>query len=210
MSKVLVIDGHPETKNESKTEYLLEYFISNYQTKHPDDEIKIINVYSDGTVPPINDQTLDAWEKQKFGRPMTDDDVALLKKHNETVDQFVSYDKYVFANPMYDHFLPAEMKEYLDVVSVPHKTMKYTANGPVGLLGGKKALHIQAAGGFYHTNNGKIERDFGDAYLRDMMHFYGISDVSGAYIEGTDFDPEHAEDFKVAARQQVDDVLTVF
>nr|WP_236412887.1 NAD(P)H-dependent oxidoreductase [Paenibacillus sp. JJ-223] len=33
-------------------------------------------------------------------------------------------------------------KEYTDATSIPGKTFKYTKNGPVSLLSGKKALHI--------------------------------------------------------------------
>ncbi|WP_353989792.1 NAD(P)H-dependent oxidoreductase [Pediococcus argentinicus] len=209
MSKVLVLDGHPKTDNFSHTEYILNYFVDQYKLQHPNDEVKVFNIYADG-VPPINDQTLDAWEKQKYDKPMTESEKALLAEHNQVVDEFVDFDKYVFANPMYDHFLPAEMKEYIDVISVPHKTFKYTAQGPQGLLDGKKAVHIQSAGGFYHTNNGDTNEDFGDAYWRSMMHFYGIEDIDGVYLEGADFNPDKVDEFNALAKETADKVLANF
>lgn len=49
---------------------------------------------------------------------MTDEEKQLLQHHAEWLAEFVSADKYVFINPMYNHFLPAEMKEYLDLTAV--------------------------------------------------------------------------------------------
>ena len=40
------------------------------------------------------------------------------------------------------------MKAYIDSIAVAGKTFKYTEQGPVGLLTDKKALHIQARGGY--------------------------------------------------------------
>ncbi|PNB70901.1 FMN-dependent NADH-azoreductase, partial [Pseudomonas sp. FW305-BF6] len=65
------------------------------------------------------------------------------------VTQFVEADKYVFVTPMWNFSFPPVMKSYIDAVCVAGKTFKYTENGPQGLLGGKKALHIQASGGVY-------------------------------------------------------------
>lgn len=106
---------------------------------------------------------------------------------------------------MYNHFLPAEMKQYLDLTAVAHKTFKYTSNGPVGLLNGKKAIHIQAAGSEYHkggkwgifkflikkalgikSKESSALMDLGDMYLTNMLKFYGVTDIEKLFIEGAD------------------------
>ena len=123
---------------------------------------------------------------------MTGEEKTLLKRHEEWLAEFINADKYVFVNPMYNHFLPAEMKQYLDLTAVAHQTFKYTSKGPVDLLEGKKALHIQAAGSEYHRSGkwGIVKflvrkasgiqskescalQDLGDTYLTNMRSSTG-------------------------------------
>ncbi|KMR64078.1 FMN-dependent NADH-azoreductase, partial [Staphylococcus aureus] len=77
---------------------------------------------------------------------------------------------------------------YLDSVSVAGKTFKYTAEGPVGLLPDKKALHIQARGGYY-SEGPAAELEMGDRYIKQMMGFYGITDVDSLIVEGHNAEP---------------------
>ena len=133
MTTLLVIQAHPHTA-QSLSLTVGKQFIDTYQATHPDDKVIIRDLYADGGVPPLNDQTMEAWRKQKFGEDLSVEEQALLKRHAEWLDEFIAADKYVFINPMYNHFLPAEMKQYLDLTAVAHKTFKYTSNGSVGLL----------------------------------------------------------------------------
>ncbi len=75
------------------------------------------------------------------------------------------------------------MKAYTDATSIPGKTFKYTENGPVGLLPGKKALHIQASGSVY--SEGPLATiEMGFSYLRKILRFYGI-ESEAIFVEGT-------------------------
>lgn len=204
MSTLLVIQAHPHT-TDSLSLTVGKRFVEAYQENHPQDQVIIRDLYAEEGVPPLNDVTMEAWRKQKFGEAMTDEEKLLLKRHEEWLNEFMNADKYVFINPMYNHFLPAEMKQYLDLTAVARKTFKYTSNGPVGLLTGKKALHIQASGSEYHQSGkwGIIKflfrkafgikskessalMDLGDLYLTNVMKFYEITDIEKIFIEGAD------------------------
>ena len=152
MTTLLAIMAHPHVEN-SLSLAVGNQFIESYKQAHPDDKVIIRDLYTKEGVPPLNDVTMRAWQKQKFGDKMTPEEQALLKRHEEWLDEFIQADKYVFINPMYNHFLPAELKQYLDLTAVAHKTFKYTSNGSVGLLKNKKALHIQASGSVYHEGD---------------------------------------------------------
>lgn len=199
MSALLVIQAHPHIAD-SLSLTVGQRFTEAYKRAHPDDQVIIRDLFAEGGVPPLNDVTMVAWRKQKNQEPLTADEEALLQHHHAWLNEFIAADKYVFINPMYNHFLPAEMKQYLDLTAVAHKTFQYTANGPVGLLEGKRALHIQASGSEYHqgdqgvavqTTTGDSQENFnlmdlGDIYLTTMLHFYGITDISKLFIEGAD------------------------
>ncbi|WP_010631732.1 NAD(P)H-dependent oxidoreductase [Sporolactobacillus vineae] len=63
--------------------------------------------------------------------------------HEYTRPRFISADKYVFINPMYNLFIPAEMKSYFDLVMQVLYTFEYTPEGnPQGVLKNKKAIHL--------------------------------------------------------------------
>ncbi|WP_268913621.1 FMN-dependent NADH-azoreductase [Lentilactobacillus sp. SPB1-3] len=203
MTKLLVIQAHPHIDN-SLSLAVGDKFVESYRESHPHDEVIVRDLF-DGPVPPLNDQTMEAWRKQKFGESLSEEETALLQQHADWLDEFISADKYVFINPMYNHFLPAEMKQYLDITAVAHKTFMYTAKGPVGLLNDKKAIHIQAAGNFYHNmdvNSQMALMDLGDVYLTQTMKFYGINGVDKLFIEGADAKPEQRQNILKAALSQ--------
>lgn len=183
MAKVLMIKAHPHVE-ESISISVSDYFIEEYQKLHPEDEIIIHDLFSE-KVPPLNDLTMQAWKHQRNGQPLSDGEKDILEKHNQWLNEFLGADKYVFVNPMYNFFIPAEMKQYLDIIAVPRKTFKYTENGPVGLLENRKALHIQSAGSVYHGTD--LEKfDFGGNYLKLALQLFGVTDFTSLYIEGVD------------------------
>jgi len=72
----------------------------------------------------------------------------------------------------------------LDAVAVSGKTFKYSKEGSIGLLTGKKALHIQARGDIY-SEGSEAYREMGHLYLEVMMEFFGTSSFEGIFIEAT-------------------------
>lgn len=200
MTKVLVIQAHPHIDN-SLSLTVGKEFVEDYKKSHPNDEVVIRDLFTEEGVPALNNVTMTAWKKQKFGQEMTDEEKETIKKHDEWLDEFISADKYIFINPMYNHFMPAEMKQYLDLTAIARKTFKYTPEGAVGLLTGKKAMHIQATGGKYHSEDANPMMDLGSVYLTKMLNFYGINDVDNIFIEGADENPEKRQEILEKALQ---------
>jgi FMN-dependent NADH-azoreductase len=70
-------------------------------------------------------------------------------------------------------------------------TFKVTEEGVVPLLHGKKALVITARGGFVAGT----DYDFQEPYLRKILAFIGITDVTFIHAEGVN----NGEDARIAA-----------
>ncbi|MEG0285061.1 MAG: NAD(P)H-dependent oxidoreductase [Vagococcus sp.] len=208
MAKLLLIQAHPKTNQFSYSLEVAKHFMNTYQQEHPTDIITVRDVFTD-EVPPINDLTLDAWLKVKKAdtHTLSSEQQHLIDKHDTWLEEFINHDKYVFVNPMYNHFIPAEMKQYIDLVSVARKTFKYTENGLVGLLKGKKSLHIQAAGGYYQPD---IKVDLGSQYLNDTMLRFGVTPIESIYIEGMSETPEKATDILNAAISKATTLAATF
>jgi len=91
--------------------------------------------------------------------------------------QFFEADKYVFAEPLWNLGVPAILKAYFDYIFITTITFEYTAEGPVGLCTGKKAVNITTRGGEYSEGN-LASWEMGDNYLRKILMFLGITDYT--------------------------------
>lgn len=80
----------------------------------------------------------------------------------------------VIGLPMYNFGVPAAFKAWIDQVARARKTFQYTANGPEGLLHGKRAYVLVTSGG---TPTGS-DIDFVTSYARHVLGFLGIKDVT--------------------------------
>ncbi len=89
-------------------------------------------------------------------------------------------DTIVISSPVYNFGVPASVKAWADLVARAGTTFKYTENGPVGLLEGKKAYITAASGG---TPLGS-DFDFMTPWLKFFLGFLGISDVTVIGADG--------------------------
>ncbi len=99
---------------------------------------------------------------------------AELALSDSLVDELVAADTLVIGTPIYNFAVPAALKAWIDLIARARKTFHYTAKGPEGLLTGKKAYLLIASGG---TEVGS-EIDFASGYLRHILAFVGITDLT--------------------------------
>ncbi|QJF52646.1 FMN-dependent NADH-azoreductase [Roseobacter ponti] len=120
-------------------------------------------------------QITEAWVSATFtpADQRTDDQRNALSFSDELVGEIMEADVLVIGTPVYNFAPPAALKAWIDQIARAGVTFRYTENGPVGLLEGKRAVIVLATGG---TAIGS-EIDFASGYLRHMMGFIGIHDV---------------------------------
>lgn len=198
MAKLLVIKAHPLTKEKSRSVNALETFLEAYRTKNPNDSIEEIDAYSD-FIPEIDADLLTGWESLRTGVAFTDlsdSQQTKISRFNELTEQFLSADKLVIANALWNLNVPTRLKAWIDTICIAGKTFNYTEQGPKGLVMGKKALHIQSNGGFYDG------QDFSAQYVKGILNFIGIDEVTQLFIEGIDHFPEKKEELLNQAMQK--------
>lgn len=118
----------------------------------------------------------------------TDEHKAALLLSDSLVDEIKDADIILIAAPIYNFSIPASLKAWIDQIARVGLTLKYTSDGPVGLLENKKAYIVFASGG---TQIGS-DIDFASGYLRFILGFIGINDVSFISAERFDQNDEHA------------------
>ncbi|KAA2213617.1 FMN-dependent NADH-azoreductase [Pseudoroseomonas oryzae] len=113
-------------------------------------------------------------EAQRQERDLTD---ALLA-------EFLAADIVVIGAPMYNFSIPTQLKAWIDRIAQAGKTFRYTENGPVGLAGGKRVVIASSRGGAYAADAASQALDHQEAYLRTVLNFFGITDISVVRAEG--------------------------
>jgi FMN-dependent NADH-azoreductase len=89
------------------------------------------------------------------------------------VAEVMGADVWVIATPIYNFGVPASLKAWIDQIARARLTFRYTAQGPKGLLSGKKVYILTATGGT--EVGGAI--DFATPWLKFVLNFLGITDV---------------------------------
>lgn len=118
----------------------------------------------------------------------TDAQTDSLKISDELVAELQAADTIVIGAAMYNFAIPAVLKAWVDQIARAGVTFTYTENGPKGLLEGKKALITTATGG---TPLGS-DYDFASNYLRFILGFVGITDVTIMDKDGNTLDAKAA------------------
>ena len=113
-------------------------------------------------------------------------DPAAAARAATVMQEFLDADVVVIGAPMYNFGIPSTLKAWIDRIAVAGKTFRYTAEGPVGLAGGKRVIVASTRGGFHQ---GAVS-DFQEPYLRFVFGFLGIGDVEFVRAEGLSVSPE--------------------
>jgi len=97
-----------------------------------------------------------------------------LELSDSLIVEIQAADTLVIGSPVYNFSLPAALKAWIDQICRVGVTFKYSPDGPVGLLSGKRAVIVIASGG---TPVGS-DIDYASGYLKHIMGFIGIHDVT--------------------------------
>jgi FMN-dependent NADH-azoreductase len=106
-----------------------------------------------------------------------------IEADQSALADFLSADVLVIGAPMYNFSIPSQLKAWIDRIVVAGKTFRYTANGPEGMVKGKKAVLVISRGGVYSAGPATA-LDFQETYLRGVLGFIGITDVEVIRAEG--------------------------
>lgn len=121
-------------------------------------------------------QITEAWVDARLipADKRTAEESEVLALSDTLVAELQAADVIVIGLPLYNFGMPAALKAWIDLIARPRLTFKYTEDGPVGLLDGKKAIVAFASGGVPM----EAPVDFATPHLRQVLNFVGIDDVT--------------------------------
>lgn len=118
----------------------------------------------------------ESWIGANFTDPAerTDAQAQALAASDALIAEVRAADTLVIGVPLYNFSVPGALKTWIDMIARARETFRYTENGPVGLLEGKKAYLVVTSGGVPVGS----DMDFATGYMRHVMGFIGITEVT--------------------------------
>ncbi|MGM9476057.1 FMN-dependent NADH-azoreductase [Pedobacter sp. GSP4] len=111
-------------------------------------------------------------------------DLAEAVKHSDqAIAELKAADAIVIGAPMYNFGIHSTLKAWIDHIARAGQTFSYSENGPEGLIKNKKVYIAISSGGVYSEGPMKAY-DFTESYLRSVLGFLGMVDVTVFRVEG--------------------------
>lgn len=124
----------------------------------------------------------------------------LVARADTVMAEFLAADTIVVGAPMYNFTVPTQLKSWIDLVVVAGVTFSYGANGPEGLVKGKRVVIVATAGGL-HANQPSGQAHIN--YLKQVFSFLGIADIRVITAEGLAMGPNARDDALELARKEI-------
>jgi FMN-dependent NADH-azoreductase len=132
-------------------------------------------------VPHLSEQMMGAYFTPAENRSAEQN--SIVKLSDNLVAELLAADVIVIGAPMYNFSVSSTLKAWIDHIARAGLTFKYTDTGPVGLVSGKKVVIFTSRGGVYSHGPAK-PLDFQETYLRAVLGFIGITDITFVHSEG--------------------------
>jgi FMN-dependent NADH-azoreductase len=172
MPTLLHIDSSPLESSISRE--LTREFVKTWREKNPSGRV-IDRDLAAASPKPINQAWVGAAYTPEPDR--TPEQVAILALSDELIAELEQADEIVIGAGMHNFGVPSVLKLWIDQIARRGKTFAYGANGPEGLLKGKKATILIATGGVYEAGTPGAAMNFVEPYLRAVLGFLGITNL---------------------------------
>ena len=140
------------------------------------------------------------------GSPANDAERDARALSDALIAELRAADTIVIGAPMYNFGVTTALRAWFDHVLRAGETFSYSSAGPNGLLPGKKVIVIESRGGLYSEGPAKVI-DFQEPYLRHLLGFVGITDVTFIHAEKIGYGPEARTEAIANAKARISDVV---
>lgn len=101
----------------------------------------------------------------------------VLARSSSLIDDLLAVDELVIGAPMWNFSIPSSLKSWIDHVTKHGRTVRFTPQGPVGLVPARRAVVVSARGSDYRPGSPVEPLDLQEPYLRLVLGFLGIAEV---------------------------------
>lgn len=163
-----------ENGNSSK---LAQRFVDGWRAANPDGRVILRDLNRD-PLPHLDAEHAGAFFAKADAR--TPEQQAIVAASDALIAELKSADVVVLGLPLYNFGIPSTLKAYFDHIARAGVSFRYTAEGPVGLIGDRKVYVLAARGGYYQGT----EADTQTPFVTRFFNLLGIQDLEFVYAEG--------------------------
>ena len=196
---ILQINSSARIGNSQSTK-LASSLVERLRTDHPEATLTVRDL-SRTPHPSLDESALQALFTPADRR--TPEHNARVALDDALIAEIQAADVVVLGVPMYNFGVPAQLKNWIDAISRAQVTFRYTANGPEGLLKGKKVYVALTRGGKYRNT----PADTQVPYLKTIFAFLGMDDVQFVYAEGLAMGAAAEQNALASARSQIEELF---
>lgn len=198
---VLHIDSSPLNAN-SASRALTAAIVETWRRTDP----ALAVTHRDLAAAPPAHLTADILEVVRSGKRdgLTAQQASELALTDSLIAELLAADAIVIGAPMYNFSVPTQLKAWIDRVAQSGRTFRYTESGPVGLVADKPVVVVSSRGGLYAGTAYEQALDHQEAYLRGVLGFLGLKNVTIVRAEGLNLGPEARAKSLDGARAQID------
>jgi len=180
MRKILHVISSPRG-NESFSIKLGNAIVKKIIETYPESVVKENNLVTKQFPHLFDDQIVSFFTPPEYRTP---ENLDAILRSDEAISEVLEADIIVIGVPFYNFSIHSTLKAWIDHIARTGVTFRFTENGYEGLVHGKKVYLAIASGGIYSEGIMK-SYDFAAPYLKTILGFLGITDVSEVRVEGT-------------------------
>ena len=199
MPTLLHIDSSPRSASISSK--LATEFVERWKQKYPEGRVIHHNTTLE-KLPYVDEDLADAF--YTCAELLSADQKQMLVLSGKLVDELVAADLLVFGVPMWNLGIPASLKAWFDLIVREGLTFEFIATGVASLLpAGKKAYVFTARGGAYPVGSPLKAFDQLEPYLRTILGFLGVDDISFVNAEHQTQGGDAAQESVIRAEEEL-------
>jgi len=169
------------------------------------EQLRAVNAGATLTVRDLTANPHPALDESTLGALFTPAEARSAEQHarvaldHALIEEVKAADVIVIGVPMVNFGITSQLKSWIDAIAKAGLTFQYTANGPVGLVQGKKVYAVLTRGGVYRDQPGDTQVP----YLRMLLGFLGMTDIEFIYAEGLAMGPDAEAKALASARAEI-------
>ncbi len=113
----------------------------------------------------------------------TADHKEVLRKSDQAIQELMDADFIVIGVPLYNFGIPSTLKSWIDHIARSGITFSYGDGAPKGLVTNKK-VYLAISSGAIYSDGPMKSLDFTEPYLRGVLGFLGMNDITAFRVEG--------------------------
>jgi FMN-dependent NADH-azoreductase len=188
MNRLLYIGASPR-KERSRSAMVADHLLVRLKERYPALLVERLDLF-DIDLPAFDQDAVAGRYHLLAGNAVDPAQADAWRDLKKWTDQFLSFDGYLIATPMWNFGIPYRLKQYIDILTQPGLTFRNDSLGNVeGLAKGRRALIVAASAMPFGSLPEIDGLDFQLAYLKAWLGFIGVTDIGAVRVAGT-FGPD--------------------